>query len=249
MNRQACARIARRLPHTRVDINDLYDQDVALRMLELPPGAVVVDVGGGRSCRVARFRPPGIRLLAVDISEDELRLNRDVDEWRVGDCTHRLPLANGEASMLVSHSAVEHFRSVAGFVAEAARVLRPGGWFINTFPCRFALFALINQLLPRSVSRAVLRTVFPGSEGTLGYVAHYRRCYPSGFAPLLRRSGFALENLMVGYSQSSYFDFFLPFYLASLSFELMGYLTQVRDLAAYLVVSARRTGAGRADGR
>ncbi len=239
-NRRAARALECRLPHARIDINARYDHEVSVGMQQLPPDAVVADVGGGRNCRFARYRPPGIRLVAIDISADELRLNRDVDEWRVGNCSLRLPLADGEANMVVSHSAVEHFDDVAGFVAEAARALRPGGWFINTFPCRFAPFALINQLLPHRLSRLVLRTVFPGLEDVLGYRAYYDHCYPSGFVPLLRRNGFAVERLEVSYYQSSYFDFLLPLYVVSVGYELMACCTGTQELAAYLLVCARR---------
>ncbi|HDQ99516.1 MAG TPA: class I SAM-dependent methyltransferase [candidate division WOR-3 bacterium] len=242
LNRRACTGLSDHLPHARFNINEAYRREVARRLGMLNPDAVVADVGGGRSCCFARHRPPGVWLVAIDVSAEELALNRDVDETRVGDCSRHLPMADGEADMLVSHSAIEHFDDVSGFVAEARRVLKPGGWFINTFPCRFAPFALINQLLPPQLSRFVLRSVFPGSEGVLGYRAFYDRCYPSGFFPLLRRNSLMVEGVMVSYSQSGYFDFFLPLYVASLGYELIVWCADARELAAYLLVSARRVG-------
>ncbi len=242
LSRAACGRVGRRLPHVRPDIDELYRAEVGRRLRGLEPGALAADVGGGRSCRFAHERSAGVRLVGVDISDDELRLNRDIDEWRLADCTRRMPFGDREVALIASSSAVEHFRDTAGFVAEAARVLRPGGWFVNVFPCRFAPFALLNQSLPRSVSRLALRAVFPQSEGVLGFKAYYDRCYLSGFAPLLRRNGLEIKEAAVSYSQSSYFDFFAPLYAASIGYELMVYYAGARDLAAYLLVSARRSG-------
>ncbi len=43
---------------------------------------------------------------------------------------------------------MEHLHDNAAFSRKFARALRPGGVMVHTFPCKFAPFALIDQLLP-----------------------------------------------------------------------------------------------------
>ena len=72
----------------------------------LPPGSAIVDLGGGRHCPFGDEvnRAQGIRVIAVDISQEELDANRTVDETRVADVAAGLPFADGEVSLLVSRT-------------------------------------------------------------------------------------------------------------------------------------------------
>ena len=92
-NRQGSRWLGARLPQRKEDAHLIYLDALAGRLAWISGPAVLVDVGGGRQCHVACFRPPGaeIRIVAVDISPDELAANQDVDETRVADVTKELP--------------------------------------------------------------------------------------------------------------------------------------------------------------
>src|SRR5918995_287962 len=172
-NKRASRRIHRHLPHAQSNLHAEYVGTVAEHVERLPPGAIVVDVGGGRKCEFARFRKAGsgVLIVAVDVSNEELAHNTDVDEKLVADITKRLPFDDAEVDMIVSRSVIEHLRDSEAFAREAARVLKPGGHFISVLPSRFAPFSIANQLLPRRLSRYLLRMLIPGSEGRLGFPA------------------------------------------------------------------------------
>ena len=239
-NRRVSAALARSFPQTRLDISARYYETVIDRMAGLGPDTVIVDVGGGRNCRFARFRPPGSRITAVDVSEAELRCNRDVDETRVGDCSVRIPMDDGTADLIVSSSAIEHFPDVTRFVRESARVLKPGGHFVHLLPSKFAPYAVLNRALPHRLARRLVHTIFPGTEHILGFRAHYDHCSLSAFRSLLYRSGLRVEECVVSYSQSWYFSFCVPLFIASASYELAVSLLGLSDLAAYVLVSGTR---------
>ncbi|WP_421121251.1 methyltransferase domain-containing protein [Aquihabitans daechungensis] len=113
-----------------------------LRMVEvltelggIADGTTVLDVGSGFGGTMealdARFSD--VVLIGLDIDERQLALCRDLAPspgnhllWIHGDgCA--LPLASGSVDHIVSIEAMWHFPSRTAFLAEAARVLRPGG--------------------------------------------------------------------------------------------------------------------------
>jgi SAM-dependent methyltransferase len=241
-NRQASGILEDRLPQARTDPREIYAQTVARYMNARPDPVLVADVGGGKTCPFAPLREPGrgIRIVAVDVSAEELAPNTDVDEKRVADIARELPFADGEADLVVSSSVLEHLERTDRLVAESHRVLKPGGYAIHLFPSRFAPFAVANQLLPRRVSRRILRFVFPDSEGILGFQAHYDRCYASAMRALHERLGFEVVDLSVGYYQSDYVSVFVPAYVLSALYELLLYGLDLKNLGANVLLVARR---------
>jgi 2-polyprenyl-6-hydroxyphenyl methylase/3-demethylubiquinone-9 3-methyltransferase len=231
-----------KLPQARVKPREVYAQKVADVMNAQPGPVLVADVGGGKRCPFASMRDPekDIRIAGVDVSEAELAANDDVDEKRVADITRELPFEDAEADLVVSSSVLEHLADTEAFVAESFRVLKPGGYAIHLFPSKFAPFAIANQILPARVSKRLLRSVFPYSEGILGFPAHYDRCSASAMRALHERHGFEITELHVGYYQSDYFGFLVPAYVLSAAYELILYTLNVNSLAANVLMVASK---------
>lgn len=245
-NERASLSLEARLPQARVNPREQYAEKVAYTMNSQPDPVVVADVGGGKRCPFAHLRNPAkeICIVGVDISAAELAPNADVDEKRVADITRELPFGNREADLVVSSSVLEHLESTERFVAESHRVLKPGGYAIHLFPSRFAPFAIANQVLPDRISKLVLRVIFPDSVGTLGFPAYYDRCYASAMSALHERCGFEIVDLQLNYYQSDYFSFFLPLYVLSAMYELALAGLRAKNLAAYVLLVARKPTAG-----
>lgn len=206
------------------------------------PRQLVVDVGGGKRCQFAKYRDPrvGARIVAVDVDPAELELNDDVDEKRVADASQRLPFADGEVDLVASRSVLEHLRDVEGFVREAYRVLRPGGYTIHVFPSKYAPFSLANRALPRKLSARLVHFFVPGSKKILGFPAYYDRTYPAGMRRVLRDAGFDVVDERVTYYQAEYFAFLFPAYALNAAYELLISWLGVRNLAAAVLVVARK---------
>jgi SAM-dependent methyltransferase len=241
-NQRLAEPIERRLAHAQVNLTEIYNAIVAERMRALTPGSVVVDVGGGRSCAFAEQRAPndGVRLIGVDVSADELSHNDDVDEKIVADVVEGLPIGDAEADLIVSHSVVEHLADSEGYVADAARALKPGGLLINTLPSKYAPFSLLNRALPERLKVRLLRVLFPWSEGVLGFHTYYDNCSYRAIRRVHQRHGFDVVDSRVSYYQSSYFAPFLPAYLLSVAYELVISRLDARQLAASLLIVGRK---------
>lgn len=98
----------------------------AVRDLRLPPESVVLDLacGTGDLCRELQGR--GYRPLGVDRSAGMLAAARTTVPLVRGDCL-KLPFATGSVDGIVCGFALRNFLALDPFLAECARVLRPGG--------------------------------------------------------------------------------------------------------------------------
>lgn len=245
INRRLSDKVEVRLPHRWPSIYDLYEEMVARRM-NSGEGKVVVDVGGGKSCPFAKFRKPELntKIIAVDVSSESLSENRDADETRVANIMRELPFEDDSVDLVVSRSVLEHLQSVEEFVKNSKSILKPGGHFIHLFPSKFAPFALINQLLPNRLGKRVLHLLFPATKGIGGFPAFYDNCHHSAIVSLLEKHGFEVREEHAYYFQSAYFGFFFPLFMLSVLYELLIRAVGAKDLAAFVLISARKSGQG-----
>ena len=240
-NRELCKKIEPYLPQAQTKIFDLYEKVVA-QYMNSRAGQTVVDVGGGKSCAFAKYRDPAqkARIIAVDISEEELKHNTDVEEKKVANIEHGLPFGAEEVDLIVSRSVLEHLERLDDFVANSKQALKKGGYFIHLFPSKFAPFSLINQALPHTLSRRVLHFLIPESKGIGGFPTFYKYCYYSGINELLKKHDFEIVDIHLGYYQQEYFYFFAPLFLVNALYEALIQALGAKNLGAYLLVIARK---------
>ena len=235
-NRRLSERVASHFPHTTNTISDNYPAIVARYARN---GATIVDVGGGAQCAFAA-ECRGSRIVAVDISQQELDKNRDVADRRVADVTQRIPLPDNSADVIASRFVAEHLRGVNRFVQEAYRVLRPGGAFLTLFPNKHAMFSLINRALPVSLARRVAYALKDGAVEFGVFPAYYEHCSPRAFRRLCQTTGFDSVNAEVMYFQSSYYYFCFPLAVASLCYESILKRLNLKSLSAHVLVTATK---------
>lgn len=241
-NRSISRRFARHLPHARVDLQEEYERTAAALMNALPGQATIADIGGGRRCHYAdrRSARSTARIVAVDISEDELAFNRDVEEKIVADVTKALPFSEASVDLITSRALLEHVPDSESFLRNCATSLRPGGHLLTLFSSKFAPSAVANQILPNRVSAFLLRALIPDSQGRLGFRAYYDRTYYSKVRTMLDSQGFDVVDVRLSYYQSPYFEFFAPLFVLSAFYELFVYRLRLKNLASTILVVARK---------
>ena len=205
---------------------------------DLDPGATVLDLGAGRRSAYAGYIEPGsgVRLVAVDISPEELAANTDVSETRVADVSKDLPFDDGSVDLVLSRALLEHVDGVPQAVRNMRRVLKPGGQAIHLVPCRYSLFGTAARALPLRPSLTLLHALDPDTKGKVEFPTVYDHCYPSALRQVFREAGFREVDLTICWGQPGYFEFFLPVFLLTSLYERFVERRVVEDAASYVIV-------------
>jgi 2-polyprenyl-6-hydroxyphenyl methylase / 3-demethylubiquinone-9 3-methyltransferase len=94
------------------------------------PGAVLVDLGCGGGLLAPHVAGKGYRHVGVDLVASALGQARDHGVDAVRADAARLPLADGCADAVSAGEVLEHVTDLSTVVAQACRVLRPGGLLV-----------------------------------------------------------------------------------------------------------------------
>lgn len=143
------------------------------------PAREVLEVGGGRS-GLARLLYPNAHVTTLDVEEQHAAayVNRDPQvRFVVGDATE-LPFPDDSFDVVTFLDVLEHIPDDARAVAEATRVLRPGGFVLVTTPSHHWRFPYYRALAP----------ICPTDEELIARWEHVRRGYsPADLARLFGR--------------------------------------------------------------
>lgn len=98
------------------------------KVAELQDAQTAADVGCGRAgpARVWQGAYPNVRMVCIDINRRGLR-DAGFLPCAANAISTSLPLASGSMDRVLALESAQHFRPMAGFTAEAARVLGPEG--------------------------------------------------------------------------------------------------------------------------
>jgi SAM-dependent methyltransferase len=106
-------------------------------------GTVVeLGCGGGAFLRAAERHRPDFRVIGIDISERAMTRAAGSGAGLVRGDVGRLPLAPASADAIVLFDVLEHVPDPDAVLAEAARVLRPGGRLHAFVPCEGSAYTL-----------------------------------------------------------------------------------------------------------
>lgn len=115
------------------------------------PGAVLLDVACGGGLLAPHVAAKGYRHVGIDIGVAAPAVARAHGVTVVRGDALRLPIADESVDVVVAGEILEHVREPDRLVAEAARVLRPGGTFVcdslaDTRLCKFAMVTVGERL-------------------------------------------------------------------------------------------------------
>jgi 2-polyprenyl-6-hydroxyphenyl methylase/3-demethylubiquinone-9 3-methyltransferase len=122
-------------------------------------GAVLVDLGCGAGLLAPHLEGKGYTHIGVDLSGEALKQAADHGVHAIQADVTAVPLADGCADVVVAGEILEHVPDLPRAVAEACRLLRPGGLLVidtlaATALCRF-LAIDVAERLPRFATRGV----------------------------------------------------------------------------------------------
>ncbi|HET9233388.1 MAG TPA: class I SAM-dependent methyltransferase [Candidatus Eisenbacteria bacterium] len=122
-------------PHTRRGI--LYRNHVVARTLPVS-GARVLEIGPGEGWLTRILNESGHRVVALDLARGWLA-RLDAPAGKVAGEMTALPFADRTFDAVVAAEVIEHIPDLERALAEAARILRPGGTLVVTVPYRETL--------------------------------------------------------------------------------------------------------------
>lgn len=179
--------------------------------------------------------------MAVDISPEELALNKDVAETRVADVAKGLPLPDASADLVLSRALLEHVDGVPAAIREMARVLRPGGTTLHLVPCRYSIFGIAARLLPFGPLLRLTYMFAPWFRNyNFGFRVHYDHCFPRALEREFRAAGFSDVELQVSWACDNFFVGLYPIYVLHACYEQVLRRLRIKRLAAYTIVKAVR---------
>ncbi len=138
------------------------------------PGAVLVDLGCGGGLLAPLVRGRGYRHVGVDMVQGSLRVAAAHALTPVRGDAHAVPLRTGCADVVVAGELLEHVPAPDRIIAEAARLLRPGGLLVgdtiaDTAAARFVGITLAERipgLAPKNIHDPAL---FVAPRAVLAY--------------------------------------------------------------------------------
>jgi SAM-dependent methyltransferase len=231
-NKAASAAFDRLLPtHLRLDGNTAFRRDFLPRSVQ--QGDVVYELGGGSRPFISPERKAelSLRVVGLDINGEELAAAPcGAYDYTI---THDLCSYSGlgDADVVICQATLEHVPDTVCAMRAIASTLRPGGRAFIFAPCRNAVFARLNMILPEGLKQKLLFTLFPHkAEGHDGFKAYYDHCTPSGIEVLARQNGLNVQQKRLFWI-SSYFTIFVPVFIVWRFAQLLAWLV-LRDDAA-----------------
>lgn len=178
-------------------------------------GKVIADVGGEKKPYAAStgFVTDGKSYIGFDLDPEELaRAPFGIySETRVMDICAPDPDFADRFDLIICRSTLEHVKDTTAAVSGLAAMLAPGGRCFVRLPCRKAMFARLNLLLPNEIKRRLMHAVFPHKVSD-GFPAFYDMCLPSDIRGLAAEHELEVVAERRTY-RSSYFGFFFPLYI------------------------------------
>ncbi|MGE3141958.1 MAG: class I SAM-dependent methyltransferase [Hyphomonadaceae bacterium] len=182
-------------------------KDAAAAKLNPQPGEIILDVAGGTGDIARRLKKladaagrrrgrGGADIRVVDINAEMLAAGRRRGEdglaWICADA-ERLPFADGEASAYIISFGIRNCTDIPAVLAEARRVLKPGGRFVCLEFSRFAIGGLTEAYEAYSF-RAIpaLGKLIAADANSYRYLVESIRRFPDQetFLGLIQAAGF-----------------------------------------------------------
>jgi 2-polyprenyl-6-hydroxyphenyl methylase/3-demethylubiquinone-9 3-methyltransferase len=147
---------------------------------DLRPGMAVLDVGAGRKPTMrAEDRPQDVRWVGLDLSMAELQAAPpgSYDEEVEEDVTRFRPELEGRFDLVISFQVLEHVKPLDTAIANMRRYLKPGGVLIVQMSGALCLQAVVNRVIPSSLSKKLLRRLTPNRPVSTIFPAYYHHCW------------------------------------------------------------------------
>jgi ubiquinone/menaquinone biosynthesis C-methylase UbiE len=238
INRKLSQKVENILPQSKPDLTTLYDE-LILQTINLYQNPLILDLGGGRNTSFVRKKKNSkYTLWIIDSDRNELENNSRAEKLIIADLNYKLPIKSSSVDIVISRYTLEHLENPEALLKESHRILKKNGIIILLFSCKFAVFAVLNRLLPQSISKLLLEHLVPGSHEVRGFKPYYHDLCYAKIMQIFTGSDLKIQNLIFSYYQSRYYTFFFPLYLIFVFYEFILKLLDLKNMSAYILIKA-----------
>jgi 2-polyprenyl-6-hydroxyphenyl methylase/3-demethylubiquinone-9 3-methyltransferase len=149
---------------------------------------------------------------------------------------------SGDADIVICQATLEHVHDTTGAIGAISSILKPGGKAYIFAPCRNAVFARLNLVLPQRAKEKILFWFLPEAEEGQGFPAKYHKCTPSELEALFRESSLRVVERKF-FWMSSYFMVFFPVFLVWRVWQGLFYLVAGSNAAETFIYVVQRENA------
>jgi SAM-dependent methyltransferase len=229
----------------RYPLAGIFWSSYATKAAELAKNAEpprIVDIGAGRTTPyAAAISSDSSKLIGVDVLREDLEANEALAQRIVRDVLiDGIPQEAHDAGLITSRMVLEHIPDLDRFAREVHDALAPGGQTIHLFAARYSLFAVLNRLMPESISRRILFALRPESVEVGGFPTFYHKTHATAAESVFRRAGLVNVETEVSYEVSQYFHFFFPLFVLARTWETMLHRLGLKDLGSFVLLVAKR---------
>jgi ubiquinone/menaquinone biosynthesis C-methylase UbiE len=180
-----------------------------VRSWNLPAGSRILDLGCGPGHLTHDLASIGFRGLGIDASPSMISLSKQkavseglADKWdyELGD-VEAVPASDASFDAAICAGVIDYLPSDEKLIAEAARVLKPGGRFLLCFTNRFGYTVCLStplywmKKLPivRSFASSLRSALVGGKEGAMSFDFLPRKHRPSVARQAMTQQNFRIE--------------------------------------------------------
>ncbi|MDZ7705611.1 MAG: methyltransferase domain-containing protein [Trueperaceae bacterium] len=181
----------------------------------IEPNQSIADVGGGKKPAkniVGNALISQCRYDGYDLSLEELSLAKSLytDIYQL-DLTDMESEFSHRYDVVICLNTLEHVNDVTKAIYTLSKMLGTGSQLYIKLPCKYAMFAQLNLIIPNDIKKGIMHKVYPKKSGD-GFKVHYDKAHPNRIIKEFEARNFTLreKNLV---KWSSYFSFFFPLYV------------------------------------
>lgn len=135
------------------------------------------------------FKGKCAKVLGIDV-DPAGATNPSLDEFRLIEDERHWPVDDQSIELAVCDYVLEHVAHPDEFMAEARRVLKPGGVLCARTPNKSGYVAVVARLIPQRLHGRVLARLAPDRKAGDVFTAYYRCNSKAALTSALRRHGF-----------------------------------------------------------
>lgn len=217
-----------------------YDQDYMPRYIT--SDLTVLDIGSGKHPTISANMKKQKNLINIgmDIDEKELKAAPEgvYDQVIVADMTQKLD-QDIKGDLVLSRALLEHVPDSRAVLQNMYDLLNEKGTLVFFAPCKNAVYARLNMLLPDKFSYWLLKTCWPEKIHELGFKPYYNNCTPAKMEKMLEEIGFEIVEKEIFYA-SRYFEVVFPVHILWRLYQVIIKTLGLTELSEGFVFVARK---------